>query len=734
MTSMLVFRVLRIAALLVLTSIASSIPAQTPLPQPDIDLAAAGAVSALARQPDGGTIVGGYFLSLGGAPRTSIARLRPDGTLDPDWAPQLFGNVEALATDAGGNVYASGSFGLVRLAGGGTGAVDPTWQPAIEGSVEHMALDGNGYLYVAGAQLTQVGGLPAAGIARIPVAGNGAVDPGWALSAPADGRIYAIAADATALYVGGSFDNIGGQQRRNLAKLSTTGSVDATWQPGTDDLVYTLATGPADTLFVAGNFRTAGGQALQGLARLSRAGAGSADASWRPLNDGSVSELAFDGAGALYAAGWFRPSGAGETYRAIGKIATATGSVDPAWHPEPNAQVLSLAAGGGTGFAVGGQFDRIDQSSRLGIAAYDTSGVLLPATNAERAPHVWAVARQADGGIIVGGEFHRAGAFERRYLMRVTPAGTVDPTWDPSADNQVLALKIGTDGSIFAGGLFTGMSGQPRNYLAKLSGSGVLDNVWNPQPNFVVRAIDIDAAGNVYLGGPFTRIGGLDRGGVAKVSAAGNVDPVWSPTITGETNTLALDGKGALYVGGLFTQVNGLDRNNLAKLPTTGTGAPFANWQPSVDSRVLAVAADGAGLLYVGGWFKTIDAQERESLARINPDGTLDLDWNPLPPTGSTVRNIIRTVALDDAGMLYAGGAIYSQSPVRWIVRASPSGDLDASWNPDADMEVSAFATTPGGSLIAGGGFTTIGGQPRDGLAALVTVDAIFADGFEPQL
>jgi hypothetical protein len=602
MISIVFVRALRAVALVLLTLFASSIAAQTALPRPDIDLAAGGFVSALARQPDGGTIVGGYFVSFGGMPRVGLARLRPDGTPDPDWAPQIQGLVYALATDAAGNVYAGGSFGLVRLAGGGTGAVDPTWQPAIEGAVECMTLDGNGYLYIAGAQLTQAGGLPAPGIARIPVTGNGAADPNWTLSAAADGRIYALAADASALYVGGSFANIGGQSRRNLAKLSTTGGVDGAWLPEADELVYALATGAADTLYVAGSFHAVGGQSLSGLARLSRASAGNADASWHPLANGSfVSVLASDGAGTLHAAGSFGPNVGGGSFHTVGKIDVATGTVDPAWNPTPNSQIRALAAGSGTSTIVGGQFDRIDQSSRFGIAAYDASGSLLPATNAERAAHVWSVARQADGGIVIGGEFHRAGAFERRYVLRVTPEGAIDPAWDASANQQVLALKIGTDGSIFAGGLFTAMSGQPRNYLAKLSGSGVLDPLWNPEPDFIVNALDIDSAGSVYLAGPFTRIGGLDRGGVAKVFAGGSVDPTWNPAIVGNAYTLALDGKGALYVGGNFTRVNDVERHGLVKLPTIGTGAPIANWQPTVDGSVMALATDIAGMLYVGG-------------------------------------------------------------------------------------------------------------------------------------
>ena len=722
MTTTLI-RALRAAALILLVAVTPLAVALAPKPVPDIDFARAGIVNALARSPDGGTVVGGWFSRMAGNPRFGIARLRADGTPDPNWAPSLPDYVvTAVAVDAAGNSYLAGDFGVVRILA--NGEFDAAWITDFDAAIEQIALDGNGHLYVAGYGLTHAGGRPAAGIARL-TAATGIADATWTLSAPVDRRVYALAADANSLYVGGDFDTIGGQARRNLAKLTATGGVDPTWAPSPDGLVHTLAV-DGTALYVGGSFETIGGQSFDALARVERGGSGDADATWHPVMQGSVWRLAVDGLGSVYAIGGFYvPPG---TFRQSGRFAVAGAAVDPAWELVADGAMQAIVADA-HGVVLGGQFDRVAQASRFGVAAFAAGGQLLPAANVETQADIWALARQADGGTIVGGDFHRAGAFERRHIARITAAGDVDPAWDPSIDQNVMALAIDGTGAIYAGGAFLNVSDQPRNYLARISAAGTLDPDWNPSPNFIVRAIARDSDDNLYVGGAFGSIAGWTRNRLAKIRPNGTVDPAWNPGADAEVGALALDGNGTLYVGGSFTHAGGLARAGLAKVATGGTGAVDATWNVAVNGSVSALALDRNGALYAGGWFTTVAGTPRDSLARIGANGALDLSWNPL--SGGFSRSLVRGIALDPGGRIYVGGAMYPGPGLfGWLTRFTVDGAYDSAWLPFGNQTVNALVDSGDGTMLVGGTFTSIGGEERHGVAAFAN-DDIYANGFE---
>jgi len=75
----------------------------------DAQVQSSGAVYAIARQPDGKVIVGGDFWFAGGLPRQNLARINPDGTLDPFWSPDPDGIVNAIAVE-GTSVFVGGIF------------------------------------------------------------------------------------------------------------------------------------------------------------------------------------------------------------------------------------------------------------------------------------------------------------------------------------------------------------------------------------------------------------------------------------------------------------------------------------------------------------------------------------------------------------------------------------------------------------------------------------------------
>ncbi len=86
-----------------------------------------GSVSTITVQPDGRILVGGSFSTIGGVARRSLARLNPDGTVDPTFVPaSSLGTVRQVELTSTGRVLVvDGSTALVRL--NSDGSTDATW-------------------------------------------------------------------------------------------------------------------------------------------------------------------------------------------------------------------------------------------------------------------------------------------------------------------------------------------------------------------------------------------------------------------------------------------------------------------------------------------------------------------------------------------------------------------------------------------------------------------------------
>jgi uncharacterized delta-60 repeat protein len=124
-------------------------------------------VRAVAVQADGKVLIGGSFSQLspngsGSVGRNCIARLNRDGTVDVAFNPNANGRVRAIAVQPDGNILIGGEFTtlspnfgsavtrnrIARLKPDGT--IDPTFDPSANGSVQAIALQPDGKILIAG--------------------------------------------------------------------------------------------------------------------------------------------------------------------------------------------------------------------------------------------------------------------------------------------------------------------------------------------------------------------------------------------------------------------------------------------------------------------------------------------------------------------------------------------------------------------------------------------------------
>ena len=208
---------------------------------------------------------------------------------------------------------------------------------------------------------------------------------------------------------------------------------------------------------------------------------------------------------------------------------------------------------------------------------------------------------------------------------------------------------------------------------------------------------------------------------------------------TVQTVALATDGSGDIYVGGFFTQYQGIARNRIVRLNNDGSLDAAFDPGTGFNASVLSIAptTDGSGDIYVGGSFTTYDGISRARIARLNNDGSLDTGFDPLGGFNSLVRSI--ALAPDGTGDIYVGGSFASfDGVVRGrIARLTSSGTLNFSFNPGtgfngARVETVIASDDGSGDIYAGGDFTAYRGEARAGIVRINsdgTHDAGFIQG-----
>jgi hypothetical protein len=407
-------------------------------------------------------------------------------------------------------------------------------------------------------------------------------------------------------------------------------------------------------------------------------------------------------------------------------------------------------ASGSTIYA-GGAFTTIGGQSRNYIAALDASTGLATEWNPSANSIVWALAVASptsgvDGSTVyVGGEFTGIGGQARNHVAALDAGNGLATEWNPSANSVVLALAVApptsgvSDRTIYAGGKFTGIGGQSRNCIAALDASSGLATAWNPNANSAVYVLAAapplsgTSGSMVYAGGPFTSISGQTRNNIAALDTRTGRATDWDPNVNkdGRVLTLAISpptfgGSGStIYVGGDFTSIGGQFRNNIAALDAS-TGLATA-WNPNVDSQVyaLAVAPPISGVapgstIYAGGRFTSVGGQPHSNLVALDAGTGAPTTWTPL------ADGIVDALTVS-GNTIYAGGTFthIGGQPRYHVAALDASNGLATTWNPSANSIVLTLAVAPPISegsnsvIYAGGNFSTIGGQPRNYIAAL---------------
>ena len=273
---------------------------------------------------------------------------------------------------------------------------------------------------------------------------------------------------------------------------------------------------------------------------------------------------------------------------------------------------------------------------------------------------------------------------------------------------------------VYVGGGFTTIGGQARNGLAALDAGTGAATAWNPNPDgYWVGALAV-LGNTVYVGGDFATVGGATHLGAVAITTSGEVTTTpYDAQVPGTVSAVAVDGSGRVVVVGIFLQAGSLKRSNIARFNADGT--LDTGWNPNADGHVsaLAVADD---TVYVGGYFTTIGGQARNHIAALDATTGAATVWNPNAVGGVGALGVSWVGALAVLGdTVYAGGnftAIGGQARNGLAALDATTGAATA-WNPNPDGGSISVLAASGDTVYVGGYFTNIGGQARNHIAAL---------------
>ncbi len=712
-----------------------------------------GTVSSVTIQSDGKILIAGSFVSVEGVLRGGVARLKPDLSIDHTFKNAVdagfFDQVTCIAVQADGRVLIAGDFTIAgtsdrrkvaRLHPDGTLDATFNFSTGPNNSVTCLALIADGRALI--------GGLRSGSnyIARLNV--DGSLDLGFDANLGANGSIVAITVQPdNRVLIGGFFTSVNGTSRNYVARLKADGSLDTAFIDGTgpNNGVQSIVLQPGGEVLIGGYFTSFNGTSRNRIARLKSDGL--LDPAFNPGAgaNGNIASVALQIDGKVLVGGGFTQMD-GANRNKIARL-NPNGALDLSFNPGTGVSgtVSSVAYQSDGKVLLGGFFISVNGTNRNRLARLSTNGVLDSAFSPGTAGVdgiVAALATQPDGRILIGGFFNSINGTNRNNIARLQVNGALDITFNPGTGTgpdfdfddyeEVTAMARQADGKVLIAGFFDSVNGTNRNRIARLNTNGSLDLTFdagagpNVSPLFTLTR---QQDGKILVGGTFDEFNGVSRDVFARLNANGTLDLAYSPTF-GSRSVLssATQSDGKALIGGYFTLVNGVNRAGIARLNVDGTLDPGFNTGLNVYGGVTSFAVQPDGKILIAGRFTSVDGINRPSIARLNANGTLDLNFYPdtaLNYDGSSKA----LVALQSDGKVLVK---ISLPPIGGrercgLARLHFNGVLDTEFHSGSGFNngvfeaISSLALPSDGKVVVAGDFSSYDGIPRSSVARLLS-------------
>jgi uncharacterized delta-60 repeat protein len=568
-----------------------------------------------------------------------------------------------------------------------TGAIDTSFNSLDSGysylngpnnSINNMALQHDGKILISGL-FTSYNKKPCNGFSRINT--DGTFDTTFNIGSGPNDWVSSICPQVDGkIILSGDFTSFNGFPANRFIRLNTDGTIDASFNSGAsvNQNIYEAILQPDGKIIICGNFTTYNGAPINLIARINSNGS---------LDSTFVTDIGTNGI--------------------INKVFI-----------QPDSSIIII-----------GNFSFINGSSNNKIARINPDGTLdSTLIIGSGADSIYAVAVQMDGKIILGGRFSSFNGTNTKNLIRLFPDGTIDTTFDigPWIYYNILDIALQPDGKIIIGGNFQIQFGASSDNISRLNPDGSFDsnfNNGNLSAGGTVFRILLQTDLKILLAGPFTNYGIFDVNRIARLNTDGTFDPLFNP-VSGANSWVigsAVQSDEKILIGGAFTTYNGVLVNHISRLYSNGNIDTAFNVGAGANNTVSNFSIQQDGKIVVSGDFDKFDNYIRNKIVRLNSDGSVDTTFNP----GTGANSWIRTTLVQPDGKILIGGnfTIYNGVNRNYIARINSDGSLDTTFNPGAgtNMSVRTLSQQPNGKIIIGGDFNYVNGIPRNFLAQLNT-------------
>ncbi len=339
----------------------------------------------------------------------------------------------------------------------------------------------------------------------------------------------------------------------------------------------------------------------------------------------------------------------------------------------------------------------------------------------------WNTLQDGTGTLYIPGTTFTMGSSAITLYAMWTKPGTVEKGFcTKGADDSVYGVAVQPDGKILVGGAFEKFNGTTARHVVRLNADGSVDKTFNTGsgPNFEVVEFAFQPDGKIVILGNFFFYDKKERNRIARLNPDGSLDESFNPGsgFQGDVRNISLQKDGKMILAGWFTSYNGGNTMYLIRLNSDGSVDRTFNTGAGPDLGVFGTAVLPDGKIIIAGRFTKYNNVKANCIARLNPDGSLDTTFNTGEGPGGT-ENYIMSMAMQKDGKIIIAGyfTLYNGTERNRIARLNPDGSLDKTFEPGmgADHNILKAGVLPDGRVLASGWFHTFGGEPRKFIALL---------------
>ena len=325
-----------------------------------------------------------------------------------------------------------------------------------------------------------------------------------------------------------------------------------------------------------------------------------------------------------------------------------------------------------------------------------------------------ALAVQPDGSLIISGRFDTVNGLSKIDIVRLAPAGNVDLNFTaPQLGSGAGSIRVLQSGKLLVSYNTTGIG-----LLVRLNSDGSLDNTFalSPAVAAITGPIALDATERIY----FLGLSNVQTYRHFRLNPNGDEDTSFLPNVGlfGRIGVMAIQPDGKLVVAGNFSQMNGVRRPSIARINADGTVDTSFVSESGFSSVPLRLAIQADGKILAVGFFSTYNGVDRQGIARLNADGSLDNGFvTAIPPTET-----VGAVSIQSDGKILIAGSFTSVNgtPKTGIARLNPEGTLDNSFSAlFGTPQLTEIFQQADGKIMVGGGFSGVNGFNRSGMVRL---------------